>query len=348
MKKTATIMAITMGDPAGIGPELALLGASQSKSDRKILIVGDRKRLELALEILVSHNRLPESTQLVSISSPRDGWRMPLDAGTIGVIDLNNVPADLPWGMVTPEGGKASFSYVTTAIHLALNEDIDGVCTGPINKKAWEQAHVPYPGHTEVFASLCNVKDYAMMLINDSLRVVHVTTHQSLVQAIQSLSIERIVKTGRLTNRYLQQVGMAAPKVAVAGLNPHAGEYGLFGREEIEIIRPAVEQMRQEGLRVSGPYPADTVFARAQSGEFDAVVALFHDQGHIAIKMLGLDTGVNVTIGLPILRTSVDHGTAFDIAGKGIVRERSMIAALQVGFNDITRVGRMAFNGEVF
>lgn len=220
------------------------------------------------------------------------------------------------------------------AVALALDHRVDAICTAPIHKKAWELAGIAFPGHTEALAQLSGANEYAMMLRNQKLRVVHATTHIPFSQIIPRLSTDRVVTVCRLAVEYLARVGIAHPSMAVAGLNPHAGDNGLFGQEEQTILEPAIAAGRKLGWSIQGPLPADTVFARAAAGEFDMVVALYHDQGHIAIKMLGLDTGVNETIGLPIIRTSVDHGTAFDIAGQGIAREESIIAAIEAASED--------------
>jgi 4-hydroxythreonine-4-phosphate dehydrogenase len=252
----------------------------------------------------------------------------------IGVVNLQNVPDDLPWGIVSQEAGEASFAYVATAVQLAQSGVVDAICTAPIHKKSWELAQVPFPGHTEALAKLSGANNYAMMLKNQRLRVTHCTTHIAFRDIVNRLTPERVVIVSQLAHQYLQSIGIEKPRIAVSALNPHAGDDGLFGDEEDAILRPALDQLRQQNLEVSGPWPADTIFARAQTGEFDMVVALYHDQGHIAIKMLGIDTGVNQTIGLPIIRTSVDHGTAFEIAGKGVAHETSMVYALRAASDD--------------
>ncbi|MCL6517934.1 4-hydroxythreonine-4-phosphate dehydrogenase PdxA [Alicyclobacillus sp.] len=330
------IVAVTMGDPAGIGPEITLL-AVQSKEARervRMVVIGDLGRLREASRILHEAGRWPgEPPALRAISRVEEAE---YQDGVIDVLDLRNVPADLPWGRVTREAGQAAFDYVAKAVDLAVHRTADAIATAPINKEAWKLAGVKYPGHTEALAELSGSPSSAMMLVNGRLRVVHVTTHVSLRQAIELATTERVLERIRLTHRSLEQFGLKRPRIAVAGLNPHAGEGGLFGDEDERQIRPAVERARQEGVDCSGPWPPDSVYARAAGGEFDAVIAMYHDQGHIAIKMLGFDTGINVTLGLPILRTSVDHGTAFDIAGKGIAREQSMIASILVAADFLT------------
>jgi 4-hydroxythreonine-4-phosphate dehydrogenase len=250
---------------------------------------------------------------------------------SVDVLDLANVDADrLERGQVSPEAGQAAYEYIQRAVRLALEGEAAGVVTAPINKEALHAAGVPYAGHTEMLAALCGVKDVAMLLVSGKLRVSHVSTHVSLRQAVERVNVERIMQVVGLTHEALRRTGLATPRIALAGLNPHAGEGGLFGNEESDIISPAVEAARAEGMDVAGPYPPDSVFLRASQGEFDAVVAMYHDQGHIPIKLLGFYEGVNVTLGLPIVRTSVDHGTAFDIVGTGRADERSLVAALRL------------------
>lgn len=324
---------ITMGDPSGVGPELAILGASRITEDHEVrsLIIGDAARLRQALEILQRHGRIDHSTTIQTVESPENLG----DPGdTISVLDLCNVPTDLPWGVVSSAAGGASYAYLERAVVLAMGHRVDAICTAPIHKKAWELAGISHPGHTEALARLSDTKRYAMMLKNRHLRVVHATTHIPFSDIIPSLTSSRIVEVTMLADQYLRQLGLAERPIAIAGLNPHAGDGGLFGTEEDRILGPAVQEAQHKGLMVYGPLPADTVFARGASGEFAAVIALYHDQGHIPIKMLGLDTGVNQTIGLPIIRTSVDHGTAFDVAGTGSVRDESMYYALKAAKED--------------
>ena len=332
---TPTI-AITMGDPSGVGPELTILGALSlaQEGTAQPLIVGDYRRLKEAAAILSQAGRLPTVPQFVPVEHPGKIPAPGAHPTTLSVLDLKNVPCDLPWGSISTEAGQASFAYVKRAVTLALAGTVDAICTAPIHKKAWELAGVNFPGHTEALAQLSGASQYAMMLKNQQLRVVHCTTHIPFVAIVRRLTSERIVSVCHLAHAYLRQIGIVQPQIAVAGLNPHAGDQGLFGGEEVDLIHPAIVQAQTDGLAVSGPWPADTIFARAAAGEFDIVVALYHDQGHIAIKMLGIDTGVNETIGLPLIRTSVDHGTAFDIAGKGVAQATSMIYALKAAADD--------------
>ena len=224
--------------------------------------------------------------------------------------------------------GKAAFDYIRAGIDLALQKRIRAVVTAPINKEALKLADIHYPGHTEILADFSGTKDFAMMLMNNDLRVILVTIHVSLREAIEQLTIETELTTIRLAHQAMIQLDIARPRIAVAGLNPHAGEHGLFGSEDEAIVRPAIQKAQAEGIEASGPWPADTVFMRARTGAFDAVVAQYHDQGLIPVKYLGIEHGVNITIGLPFVRTSVDHGTAFDIAGLGTADHTSLLAAL--------------------
>jgi 4-hydroxythreonine-4-phosphate dehydrogenase len=232
---------------------------------------------------------------------------------------------------LSAEAGQIAFEGVERAVALALEGAIDGIVTAPLNKEAIALAGHPYPGHTEILADLTGTRDFAMMLTALKLRVVHVTTHVGIRRMLERVTTERVLTTIRLADRALRDMGVDAPSVGVAGLNPHAGEGGLFGDEEIRVITPAIQQARAEGIDATGPWPADTLFGRAVAGDFDVAVAMFHDQGHIAVKVLGFETGVNATIGLPIVRTSVDHGTAFDIAGTGRATHDSLVEAIAVG-----------------
>jgi 4-hydroxythreonine-4-phosphate dehydrogenase len=250
------------------------------------------------------------------------------DPGVIDLVTASELPGDLPFGELDPRAGDAAYRYVRRAVELALADEVHAIATAPLNKEAMHRAGHEYPGHTELLAELCDVQDYAMMLVGEDLRVVHVSTHVSLREAIERVTPEREATVIRLAEAALRRLGFERPRVAVAGLNPHAGENGLFGTEDGERIAPAVRAAQEEGIDASGPWAPDTVFMQARRGRFDVVVVQYHDQGHIPIKLLGFDTGVNVTVGLPFFRTSVDHGTAFDIAGKGQADAGSMQAAL--------------------
>jgi 4-hydroxythreonine-4-phosphate dehydrogenase len=312
-----------MGDPAGVGPEVIVkaLECPEVWDVCRPVVVGDARWLEEAGRIVGTHRSVRAVDAMGQAGSGE----------SVDVLDLANVDADrLERGQVSPEAGQAAYEYIQRAVRLALEGEAAGVVTAPINKEALHAAGVPYAGHTEMLAALCGVKDVAMLLVSGKLRVSHVSTHVSLRQAVERVNVERIMQVVGLTHEALRRTGLATPRIALAGLNPHAGEGGLFGNEESDIISPAVEAARAEGMDVAGPYPPDSVFLRASQGEFDAVVAMYHDQGHIPIKLLGFYEGVNVTLGLPIVRTSVDHGTAFDIVGTGRADERSLVAALRL------------------
>ena len=249
--------------------------------------------------------------------------------GTIDLIDLDNVPADLPYSQVDPRAGKAAYEYVEKAVQYAMANKVQAVVTAPLNKEALHAGGKMFPGHTEILAQLSGTKDYSMMLVSEKLRVIHVTTHVQLRKACDLVKKERVLTVIKLADENAKMLGFKQPRVAVAGLNPHSGENGMFGDEDRKEIVPAVEAAKQLGINASGPIPPDTVFHRAANlNEFDIVVVMYHDQGHIPIKLLGFDTGVNVTVGLPFIRTSVDHGTAFPIAGKGIADSKSMTESL--------------------
>jgi 4-hydroxythreonine-4-phosphate dehydrogenase len=314
-----TPIAITMGDPCGIGPEITLKACADSRRGVPVIVIGDIDVLDRANKIADTH------LALRPISSVEDAEFAP---GTVDVLAESGLPADLPWGTLDARAGAASFQYVRRGIELAMAHEIRALVTAPINKEALRMSGVPYPGHTEILADLSGTTDYAMMMATDELRIVLVTVHQSLRTALDAITTARVLDIVRLTHRTLQRGGLPAPRIAVAGLNPHAGENGLFGREDLDIITPAIQTAQNEGIQASGPWPADTVFMRARAGAFDAVVAQYHDQGLIPVKYLGIEHGVNITIGLPFVRTSVDHGTAFDIAGLGTADHTSLLAAL--------------------
>ena len=312
-----------MGDPCGIGPEITVKVAAFPGFSRqhRTFVIGDRGRLEAEIR----KNSLP--LRVVEIGQAKNA--IPLD-GVLYVLQGPTEPAPLPYGRVDARAGKAAFAYVRHAIELANDRRIDGICTAPINKEALAAAGVKYPGHTEMLADLSRAPSVAMMLVSKSLTVALVTNHCALMEAIHRISITEELRVIRLADRTLQRLGVAKPRIGVAGLNPHAGEGGLFGTEDRDIINPAVIAARQEGLNVSGPLPPDTVFMQARKGHFDVVVAQYHDQGLIPIKLLGVEHGVNLTAGLPYVRTSPDHGTAFDIAGQGIANPSSLRMALEM------------------
>jgi len=315
------VVAITMGDPAGVGPEVVMAGLAAEQ--HRAVVIGDAGRLKLAGDLLPRGG-----FRLRIIASPAEARFEP---GVVNVVDLANVAAGLPWGELSAEAGRAGYAYLELAARLALDGEVAAICTAPINKEAWRSAGVPHAGHTEALAALCGANSFAMMLVNRRLRVVHQSTHVSLAQAVRLATTDRCLECIELAAGFLRErAGISEPRIAVSGINPHAGENGLLGAEDREQLLPAVERAREGGIEASGPWPPDTVFLRGSEGEFDAVIAAHHDQGHIPIKLLGLDSGVNVTIGLPIVRTSVDHGTAFDIAGTGRARPANLLAALRL------------------
>jgi 4-hydroxythreonine-4-phosphate dehydrogenase len=317
------LIAVTMGDPAGIGPEIIAKTFAEEgfRDENRAIVVGDVGILRRAIQLL----ELPLRVNVVA--RPEGAFFEP---GTVDVLPTSELPEDLPFGKLDARAGAAAFEYVRQATELALEGSVQSVATAPLNKEAMHLGGFKYPGHTEILADLTGTKDYAMMLVTSELRVIHVSTHVSLREAIARVTRERELTVIRLARAALSKIGIEEPKIAVAGLNPHAGENGLFGTEDAERIAPAVAEAAREGMNATGPHPPDTVFARARKGEFDVVVVQYHDQGHIPIKLMGFEGGVNVTVGLPFFRTSVDHGTAFDIAGTGKADHSSMRAALDL------------------
>lgn len=319
------LIAITLGDPAGIGPEIvvkALLNAEVYNACRP-LVLGDRRILERAVEWVGGKH-----LTLQTVNAPGEGS---YTAGSITLLDLQNAdPAQIPAGAVSAAAGKAAVEYVFRACDLAMEQAVQAIVTAPLNKEAMHRGGYNYPGHTELLTERTGAKRVSMLLVGPKLRVVHVSTHVSLQEAIQRVTAARVLEVIELAQHSCQALGIATPRIAVAGLNPHAGEAGLFGDEEAKHIVPAIEDARRSGIDVSDPMPPDTIFLRAVQGQYDIVVAMYHDQGHIPMKLLAFDSGVNVSMGLPIIRTSVDHGTAFDIAGTGRASPESLIAAIAV------------------
>ena len=314
---------ITMGDPAGVGPEVVMkaLAHAASYADARPLVIGDAKRLEQAAAI---------ARLTVGVRSIEEPEQARFEHGTVDCLDVGLVPPDLPFGQLSAVAGEAAYRYIERAVALASKQRIDAICTAPLNKEALNAAGHRYPGHTELLAELTGTREVSLMLMAPKLRVIHVTTHIGLLDAIERIDaglVERTIQRGR---DLLLRAGISEPRIAVCGINPHAGEGGLFGRGEEEAkIVPAIAACTARGWRVEGPLPADTLFFRALRGDFDLVVAMYHDQGHGPVKAVAFDLGVNVTAGLPVVRTSVDHGTAFDIAGTGKADERSMLEALR-------------------
>ncbi|MCL6454008.1 MAG: 4-hydroxythreonine-4-phosphate dehydrogenase PdxA [Alicyclobacillus sp.] len=319
------VLALTMGDPSGIGPEItarAVLDAEVFDVARS-MVVGDASILEDAIRFsgLAAHVR--------RIGHPAEAQ---FQFGTIDVLDLGLMDvSQLKLGQVQAESGAAAFGYIRKAIELAMDGVVDAVVTAPINKESLKAANVPYIGHTEMFADLTGAKDEMTMFSILNVKIFFLTRHVSLAEACKLVTKDRVLAGIEKSLGALKQLGYENPHLAVAGLNPHAGEHGLFGTEEVEGVTPAVLEAQAHGWRVTGPVPADSVFHMARLGRFDAVLSLYHDQGHIAAKVMDFERTVSVTLGLPILRTSVDHGTAFDIAGKGIASPVSMIEAVKVG-----------------
>ncbi|MBG9451024.1 4-hydroxythreonine-4-phosphate dehydrogenase PdxA [Cytobacillus firmus] len=325
MSQTKPVVGITMGDAAGVGPEIILksLADAEMYEISNPLVIGDKKILERAKSFV-------NSGLVIEAVSAEQLREIPYKHGVVHCLDLDLLPEDLPIGQVSPEAGNAAFQYLAKAIEMAKENRIDAICTAPLNKEALQKGGHMYPGHTEILADLTNTKDYSMMLSAPNLRVIHVTTHVGIIDAVKMINPERVYHVLKLAHDTLKKAGIESPKIAVCGINPHAGENGLFGYgEEEEKVVPGVEKAQAEGINAIGPLPADTLFFRAVRGDFDIVVAMYHDQGHGPVKVLGLDAGVNITVGLPIIRTSVDHGTAFDIAGKGIADEKSLMEAMR-------------------
>jgi 4-hydroxythreonine-4-phosphate dehydrogenase len=324
------LIAITMGDAAGVGPEIIMKALSHPEIYRvcRPVVIGDAERLREAGRI--SGVALPvDAIEETGIGEAKFGEDFGEDKVTC--IDLGLIPADLPWGKLSAIAGEAAYRYIEVAARLALAREVAAICTAPLNKEALQAAGRKFPGHTELLAHLTGTPEVSMMLTTARLRVLHVTTHIGLIDAIHKIEPGLVQRTIERGHAALVRSGIPDPRIGVCGINPHAGENGLFGNgEEESKIAPAVEACREMGYRIEGPLPADTLFFRAQRGDFDLVIAMYHDQGHAPVKVLGLEAGVNITIGLPVVRTSVDHGTAFDIAGTGKADERSLLEALRV------------------
>jgi 4-phospho-D-threonate 3-dehydrogenase / 4-phospho-D-erythronate 3-dehydrogenase len=332
---TPPVLGLTMGDPAGVGPEIVgrALGEPRVAGASRCLVIGDASTMREALALIGSPLAL-RAVQTVADCR----WRQ----GEVECLDLKNVDlATRPKARVSAAAGRAAYEYIAAAVRLAQAKEIDAIVTAPINKEALAAAGMPHSGHTEILATLSGTRDFAMLLMGKELRVIHVTTHVALRRVPDLVTRERVLRVIRLAQQTATSLGIKGPRIAVAGLNPHAGEEGLFGDEEQISIIPAVEDARKEGLQVFGPLPADTLFSRARGGEFDIVVAMYHDQGHVPVKTLGFTydektkkwtglSGVNVTVGLPFLRVSVDHGTAFDRAWKAGANHESMVEAIEV------------------
>jgi 4-hydroxythreonine-4-phosphate dehydrogenase len=312
-------LAITMGDPAGIGPEIiARLYCEQTISNAVVL--GDAETMRRAMALVGGS---------VAIT-PVESAAQPVPKGHLAVLGTGAALGPIQPGMVSAEAGAAAYAWIQRAARLALDGAISGIVTAPVHKEALKLGGAKLPGHTEILADLGGTEEFGMMLANDDLRVMLVSIHISLSEALRRIDHNSELRAFRLADLGTRGFGIAKPRIAVAGVNPHAGENGQFGREEIEIIGPAIAAARKGGLDISGPYSPDTIFMRARRGEFDCVVAQYHDQGLIPIKYLGVENGVNITVGLPFVRTSVDHGTAFDIAWQGKADASSLIYAYRI------------------
>lgn len=334
MNNQLPIIGISMGDPSGIGPEIA----AKSLAEKEVyemcrpLITGDASAMEQAIKIA----KVDLKVNVINKVSDAK-----FEYGTMDVVDLKNVDVkELVHGKVSAMAGKAAFEAIKKVIELAMENEIDATVTGPIHKEAINKAGFHYTGHTEIYAHFTDTKDYTMMLAEGTLRVVHVSTHVSLRQACDNVKKERVLAVIKLAYNAMRDFGIAEPRIGVAGLNPHASDGGLFGWEEEKEIMPAIKEANTLGINAEGPVPPDTVFSKARGGQYDIVVAMYHDQGHIPLKVVGFTydeqqkkwnsvSGVNITLGLPIIRSSVDHGTAFGKAGKGTATPESMLNAIQ-------------------
>jgi 4-hydroxythreonine-4-phosphate dehydrogenase len=323
---TKTI-AITMGDPAGIGPEIILKSlATGDLSGCRAVVVGCLQTLRRIQALGIT-----PPVELRSISEVAEALYAP---GVVNVIDVPLAdPEALKPGLVQAAAGDLAYRCIAKATALAMAGDVQGIATAPLNKEALHLAGHLYPGHTELLAKLTGSRDFAMVLYTDKLKVIHVSTHIALRKFLDTLSQQRIETVIGIADTFLKRVGFSTPRIAVAGVNPHAGEHGLFGDEEEKIVGPAIEAMKAKHVNVFGPCPPDTVFLQAYEGQYDMVVAMYHDQGHIPLKLLGFYDGVNITAGLPFIRTSADHGTAFDIAWTGKAKSDSMAISIQLAMH---------------
>lgn len=328
------IIGITMGDPAGIGPEITVKALADPRiyETCRPVVIGDAAVMEQAAAIVRKEGITIHPVQELSEAVYEYGM---IDVYDKKVTDLKG----LKLGEVSAVAGESAFQYVKEVIRLAMEGQVDATVTNALNKEAINLAGHPYSGHTEIYADFTGTKKYTMMLAHENIRVVHVSTHVSLREACDRVKKDRVLEVIRIADRAVKELRIENPKIGVAGLNPHSGENGLFGREEIEEIIPAIEAAKEEGICAEGPVPPDTIFSKARGGWYDIVVAMYHDQGHIPLKLVGFVydrekgkweavAGVNITLGLPVIRTSVDHGTAFDQAGKGTANELSLVNAI--------------------
>ena len=333
--KTLPIVAITTGDPAGIGPEVVL----KALADRELLntarwvVIGDAAILNMVgtqISLKPPDCTVQDSAQISGQWSCDKTAQQHTEIAQVCLLDLRQLePSQFSIGKLNAACGRAALEYVRTATQLCLNGQADAMVTAPLNKEAVSLTGQSFTGHTEFIADLSEASESRMLLVNDHLRVIHVSTHRSLRSACE-LDTSRILRTIQLGNEALQSLGFTEPRIAVCGLNPHAGENGLFGSEDLEFIVPAIQSAQNMGLICKGPFPADTIFMQAVRGAYDLVVAMYHDQGHVPMKLLDFENTINVSLGLPIIRTSVDHGTAFDIAGKNQADPSSIKAAMRL------------------
>jgi 4-hydroxythreonine-4-phosphate dehydrogenase len=342
-------LAITMGDPAGVGPEIIVKACARLRpriesGDLRLLVVGSVRALEQA------RSQLGAAPEIPAVSEEDAAWP------PLACLEAGPEREPIQTGGVSAEGGRLAYLAVERSVRLALAGRVGGIVTAPLNKEALNRAGYHYAGHTEMLADLTGVKDSVMMLAHGGMRVSHVTTHVALEEVPRRLTPERLRRVIELTHGALRDLGIGRARIAVAALNPHAGEGGLFGRQDIDVSAPVIADCVAEGMDVVGPVPGDTVFVKLRAGQYDAVVAMYHDQGHIPVKLLGFTvdpatgrwealSGVNITLGLPIVRTSVDHGTAFDIAGQGIANEDSLIEAIE--FAERLAAARTASSGAI-
>lgn len=318
------IIAVTMGDPAGIGPEIVAKSiADKATFDvARCIVIGDKKVMEKAIEIVGA------DLKVNVVESPADG---DYSYGVLNMIDLDNIDMSrFEYGKINAMCGQAAFDYIKKSIEITMDKQADAVATTPINKESLHAAEVDFIGHTEIFGALTGTADPLTMFETNGLRVFFLTRHKSLRDMLDDIKKDRIIDYVERCTDALRRLGVKEGTMAVAGLNPHSGEHGLFGWEEVKEIAPAVEELKEIGFNVAGPVPADSVFHQAAQGRFNSVLSLYHDQGHIATKTLDFDRTISITNGMPILRTSVDHGTAFDIAGKGIAGAVSMEEAIRL------------------
>ena len=318
------IIAVTMGDPAGIGPEIVAKSiADKATFDvARCIVIGDKKVMEKAIEIVGA------DLKVNVVESPADG---DYSYGVLNMIDLDNIDMSrFEYGKINAMCGQAAFDYIKKSIEITMDKQADAVATTPINKESLHAAEVDFIGHTEIFGALTGTADPLTMFETNGLRVFFLTRHKSLRDMLDDIKKDRIIDYVERCTDALKRLGVKEGTMAVAGLNPHSGEHGLFGWEEVKEIAPAVEELKESGFNVAGPVPADSVFHQAAQGRFNSVLSLYHDQRHIATKTLDFDRTISITNGMPILRTSVDHGTAFDIAGKGIAGAVSMEEAIRL------------------